>query len=65
MKLKNFTLEGDSLVVISALQNLSITQDWHIESIIANTMLLLSASSLWNARKVHRSTNFCAHNVAF
>jgi hypothetical protein len=65
MNLKNFIMEGDSLVVITALQNPSITQDWHIESIIANTLTLLPAPSLWKAKKVNRSANFCAHHVAY
>jgi hypothetical protein len=62
---KNFSLEGDSTVVISALNNPSISLDWHIEFVIANALAMIPASSLWLATKIHRSTNFCAHHVAF
>jgi hypothetical protein len=65
LHLKNFSLEGDSAVVISALNNPSISLDWHIESIIANALSMIPASSLWLATKIHRSVNFCAHHVAF
>jgi hypothetical protein len=65
MNLKNFIIKGDSLVVITALPNPPFTQDWHIDSIIANTLTLLPAPSLWKAKKVNRSANFCAHHVAF
>jgi hypothetical protein len=53
LHLNHFSLEGDSAVVITALKNPSITLDWHIESIIANTLSLLPASSLWIAKKIH------------
>ena len=65
LNLKKFSLEGDSLVVITALQNPSISLNWHLESVITNTLFLLSTSSLWEAKKIHRSTNFCAHHVAY
>jgi hypothetical protein len=41
LNLQKFSLEGDSLVVIAALNNPSITLDWHIESVIANTLSIL------------------------
>jgi hypothetical protein len=59
-----FILEGDSQVVISALHNQSITQDWRISSLIMNTVGSISASSSWKAHKMSRSANFCAHHVA-
>jgi hypothetical protein len=65
LKLKNFSLEGDSSVVISALNNPSITFNWYIESAIANAMSMLPATSLLIAKKIHQSANFCAHHVAF
>ncbi|XP_059450878.1 uncharacterized protein LOC132181647 [Corylus avellana] len=65
LKLSSFSLEGDSSVIIDALQNPSITFDWHIQSVIANSLLLLKASPLWEAKKIHRSANFCAHHVAY
>ena len=36
LKLKNFTLEEDSLAVIMALQHPSIVLDWQIEKVIVN-----------------------------
>jgi hypothetical protein len=65
LQLQNFSLEGDSAVVVSALNNPSITLDWHIESVIANALSLIPVSSLWLATKIHRSANFCAHYVAY
>ena len=51
LQLKFFSLEGGSSVVVAALQTPSITVDWHIESIIANTLSLLPSSSCWEAKK--------------
>ena len=65
LHMKNFSLEGDSTIVISALNNPSLTLDWHIEYVIANALSMLVASSLWLANKIHQSANFCAHHVAF
>jgi hypothetical protein len=53
LHMKNFSLEGDSTLVISALNNPTITLDWHIESVIANTLSMLPASSLWMAKKIY------------
>jgi hypothetical protein len=64
LQLKFFSLEGDSSVVVAALQTPSMTVDWHIES-IANTLFLLPYSSCWEAKKVYKSVNFYAHHVAF
>jgi hypothetical protein len=58
LQFKNFTIKGDSLTVITALQHPSITQDWLIESIISD-------SSMWEARKINKSTNFCTYHVAY
>jgi hypothetical protein len=58
LKLKNFSLEGDSKVVIAALNTPSITLDWHIESVIVNTLSMVSSSSLWEAKKIYKSANF-------
>jgi hypothetical protein len=58
LNLSKFSLEGDSAVVIEALNNPLISQDWHIDSVISATLSLLPASSCWEA-------NFCAHYVAF
>jgi hypothetical protein len=61
LKLDMFILEGDSSIVVSALQNPSLIMDWHIEHVINDTISSFSASSLWEARKINRSANFCTH----
>lgn len=58
LKLKNFTLEGESLVVIMALQHPSIVQYWQIEKVIVDSISLIIAFSIWPARKIHISANF-------
>jgi hypothetical protein len=63
--LKTFSLEGDSVVVIAALKTPALSQDWHVNSVIAATLSSIPASSSWEVRKVHRSANFYAHHVAF
>ncbi|XP_059451030.1 uncharacterized protein LOC132181816 [Corylus avellana] len=65
LNLKNFTIEGDSLIVISALQFPAIIRDWSIEKIILDSLSLLPPSSKWEAKKINRSANFCAHHVAY
>jgi hypothetical protein len=55
--MKNFTIEGDSLIVIFALQFSVIIQDWHIENVILDTLALLSPSSMREAKKINRSAN--------
>jgi hypothetical protein len=63
--LKTFSLEGDSAVVIAALKTPTLSQDWHVNSVISATLSSILASSSWEVRKVHRSANFCAHHAAF
>ena len=65
LQLKFFSLEGDPKIVIVSLTSLSITIDWHIDSVIANTLALLPTVSLWEVKKIHRSANFCTHHMAF
>jgi hypothetical protein len=65
LHLSNFIIEGDSLIVITALQFPALTFDWHIEKLILDTIALLPPSSKWEAKKINRSTNFCAHHVAY
>jgi hypothetical protein len=65
LDLKTFSLNGDSLVIIAALKTLALSQDWHINFVIAATLASLPASFSWEARKVHKSANFYAHHVAF
>jgi hypothetical protein len=64
LKLSHFVIEGDSLIVISALLFPAIISDWHIEHLIHDTLALLSPTSMWKAKKINRSANFCAHHVA-
>jgi hypothetical protein len=65
LNISKFILEGDSLIVIMALQHPSLVLDWKIENIIADSIAMIPPSSSWKARKVHRSANFCAHHVAY
>ena len=39
LQLDKFILEGDSSIVVSALQNPSLSLDWHIEHIISDNFL--------------------------
>jgi hypothetical protein len=64
LHLTNFSIEGDSLIVISALQFPIIITDWQIEKLIIDTLALLPPSSKWEAKKINRSANFCAYCVA-
>jgi hypothetical protein len=65
MKLDRVILEGDSSVVISSLQNPSYVMDWNIDLIIKDTLSIFSSSYVWEARKINRSANFCAHYAAY
>jgi hypothetical protein len=65
LHLTNFSIEWDSLIVISALQFPAIIQDWQIEKLILENLALLPPSSKWEAKKINRSANFCAHHVAY
>ncbi|XP_042977094.1 uncharacterized protein LOC122307983 [Carya illinoinensis] len=61
---KSINLEGDSQVVISALNNpLNIT-DWAIEGAIQDSRTLLRNFDDWKATKIHRDQNRCAHQIA-
>ena len=51
LQLKFFSLEGDSKIVIAALTTPSITIYWHIDTVIANALALLTAASLWEVKK--------------
>jgi hypothetical protein len=64
LHLTNCIIEGDSFIVISALQFSAIIQDWQIEKML-ETLALLPPSSKWEAKKINKSVNFCAHHVAY
>jgi hypothetical protein len=65
LKLKNFIIEGDSKVVVAALQDPSIVHNWMIAGVIADSLHIIPASSSWEARKINRSANFCAHHLVY
>jgi hypothetical protein len=59
-----FILEGDSLVVIQSLNSPLTNQNWRISPVILSSLQNIPSDSLWEARKINRSANFCAHSVA-
>jgi hypothetical protein len=59
-----FILEGDSVIVIQALNQSASNLDWRISPIIMNSLDIIPSTSVWEARKVNRIANFCAHSVA-
>jgi hypothetical protein len=65
IKLDKFIIERDSSIVVSALQNPAHVLDWHIENVIIDTLSSFSVSSIWEARKINRSANFCVHYVTY
>jgi hypothetical protein len=64
MNLSQVIIEGDSHIVIMALQHPALAQDWRISSVINHTIDSIPPQLSWSARKVDRSTNFCAHYLA-
>lgn len=56
-----FILERNSLIVIMALQNPLIIQDWRISSLILDIIDSISASFSWEAQKINRSANICTY----
>jgi ribonuclease HI len=59
-----FILEGDSAVVIQALNQTSSISDWRISPIIMTSLDNIPSTSFWEAIKVTQSANFYAHSVA-
>jgi hypothetical protein len=64
LHLNHFVIEGDYQVVIIALQQPTIVQNWHITDIIQNALYIIPPDSSWLAQKVNRSANFDTHYVA-
>jgi hypothetical protein len=60
----HFILKGDSEVVIHALQNPNSIRDWRISTIILDILDSIPHSSVWEAKNIKRSVNFCAHSIA-
>jgi hypothetical protein len=65
LKLNFFSIEGDSLIVISALQAPTPVHNWQIERVIADSINIIPASCSWEAMKINRSANFCAYHVVY
>ncbi|GLT61034.1 hypothetical protein SLA2020_337700 [Shorea laevis] len=62
--LDNLCLEGDSLLVILAINSPSLLSSWNICNLISDTCLVLDnfqSIQSCNALKVYRSANFRAH----
>jgi ribonuclease HI len=60
----HYIIEGDSEVVVHALQNPNNIRDWRISSSILDSLESIPSASFWEVRRVKRSANFCAHSVA-
>jgi hypothetical protein len=61
---KHFLLEGDSEVVIHVLNNPNSVRDWKISYVILDYLNSIPDASVWEAKKINRSSNFCAHSIA-
>ena len=62
--LDRFILEGDSEVVVLALQHPVSALDWRISPFISDSLDDIPFVSSCEGRKINRSTNFCAYTVA-
>jgi hypothetical protein len=60
----NFCLEGDALLVVSAINNPPLFSTWSFANCIADISTVLSSFPSWNASKVSRCANFRAHTLA-
>ena len=58
-----FILEGDSKVVVHALKNPNSIRDWRISSIILDSLDSIPFTSVWEVRKIKRSSKFYTHTV--
>ena len=63
LNIDRFILEGDSGVVVSALQLPQISKDWHISNSISDILGFIPLASSWEVKKVNRSVNFYGHYV--
>jgi hypothetical protein len=64
LKLDRFILQGNSAVVIQALNQHFHVLDWRIFPIILESLANIPSTSSWEARKINRSNNFCVYSVA-
>ena len=65
MKLHKFILEGVSHVITAALKAPAPIKNAQIDHVIQETITSFPPSSLWEAKKISRSENFCALYVAY
>jgi hypothetical protein len=60
LNLNKFFIEGHAPTVIYSIQQPSFVVDKHLISIISSILSLMPLASLWYARNVTRSENFCS-----
>jgi hypothetical protein len=65
MKLNNFILEGVSHVIMDALMSLALNNNAHIYHVIQEAITRFPPSSLWEAKYISISENFCTLYVAY
>jgi ribonuclease HI len=63
LNMDHFIIEGDSEVVVNSLNNPNLIRDWRISSLILDSLESISFASFWEARKISRNANFCAHSM--
>jgi hypothetical protein len=63
LRTTSFILKGDSLTIILALQNSTISQGWRIASTNSHIHSFIPPTTSWTASRVNRSVNFCTHHV--
>ena len=59
----HFILEGDSEVVVHALQNPNSIRDWRISSVILDILYSVPIAFVWEGRQIKRSVNLCVLSV--
>jgi hypothetical protein len=65
LNISDFILEGRLSYTHHVLQHPSLVQDWKIENVIADSIVMIFPSFSWKTRKVNRSMNFCAYHVTY
>ncbi|KAB1227829.1 hypothetical protein CJ030_MR1G022062 [Morella rubra] len=60
----NIVLEGDSKVIIKAIQTAPQKVDWRIDSLVSYIVSVLHLIKSWKVRHVRRSANMGVHNLA-